>query len=941
VTPRPAYGLLALLAALALAPAPARARQAGATVTLRGASLADALQVFVDRTGRSVAYDPGLVRDRRSYCVTAATDPDRILACILEGTGLEYFRRASGTYVVGPLLELPAEFGLISGRVVDAATEAPLAGAHVLLADAGRGAAADPGGRFALDRLRPGRYAVTVTHVGYRPWHDSLTVEPNGRTSIRASLGPDALAVSPITVEADLLASDPWLAAAEPIAPRDRADAAPLTDRLASRSGVSLSDVTADIRIEGGAAGDVALRLDGVPLLLPRSLASFVGPLGAPALDRIEVRRAGFEASAGSVLGGMLDFRHALSGPGTADVQMDPYAVSGRVRLERTLAGGRQLQVLASGRHGLGSTMRPPALNRMLREWSSPDPFLVVAPLGRYELATLQAIGSAFGGLVPGEPDLGYDDLHVAARFRTRPASSWDASLHHGARALEGTRRVEERQTDASADGPLFSSSDEYAWRSTMAQVRHETVLGTRTFAEAQAWTSRYAMDHRYRLASLVGVLQDEASYRAQSAALDRTEEGNEVDAWGLQAEATHVRSRHQLGFGLEARWTSSRFGLRLASVSGGTLTETVVLDPVFGEDGAIDADTSSVFAVRHARVTSRSEQFRTAAHASDRITLGRLTVEPGLRLTMLPDRSTVYAEPRFRMSYSWPSTRLGTFQAKLATGLYRQFEGQFDVSTLNAGAFFPSTRIWLPLDRSLRPPRALHLASGLVWMPTSAWTLRVDAWRKSLDHGHAFNYAMDPSLLQEGAVLEQADLTTPVTGIDRGIGLTLSRRTGSLWAGARYERSVSTRRGDALFGGRSVTTANHAPHRASGSVDWLATRNVELGLRGEAAWNRAWAFRQAYYDYFGHDPETATHRGIDLSDPDAHRLPALVTVDANASWTIALGDARVNLRAEIRNVLDRRNELDRQLLWDGEALVAVPKHYPGRAAALALRLFW
>jgi hypothetical protein len=474
-----------------------------------------------------------------------------------------------------------------------------------------------------------------------------------------------------------------------------------------------------------------------------------------------------------------------------------------------------------------------------------------------------------------------------------------------------------------------------------MAQLRHETVFGTRTFAEAQAWTSRYGMDHRYRLASLVGVLQDEAATRAQNAALDPTEDGNEVDAWGLKAAVTHVRGRHQVALGLEGRWTTSRFDLRLASVSGGTLTETVVLEPVPGEDLAFEADTSQVFAVRHARVTSRAEQFRTAAHASDRITLGRLTVEPGLRLTLLPDRSTVYAEPRLRASYSWPRTRLGAFQATLSSGLYRQFESQVDVSTLNAGAFFPSTRIWLPLDRSLRPPRALHLASGLAWMPTAAWTLRVDAWRKSLDHGQAFNYAMDPSLLQEGATLDQADLLTSVTGIDQGVGLSLSYRTGSLWAGAGYERSVSTRRGAALFGGRSVSTGGHAPHRASASVDWRLARDVDVGLRGEAAWNRAWAFRQAYYDYFGHDPETALHRGFDLSDPDAHRLPALVTVDATTSWTIPLGDARVNLRAEVRNLLDRRNELDRQLLWDGEALVAVPRHYPGRAAALAVRLFW
>lgn len=936
---KPAYGLLLVLSVLSVGPGTAVARQAGVTVSLRGADLGDALQIFVDRTGRSVAYDPVLVRERRSYCVTTVTDPDRMLACILEGTGLEFFRRASGTYVVGPVLELPTSYGLITGRVVDGSSNAPLPGANVFLADAGRGAAADPGGRFAIDALLPGRYALTITHVGYRPWHDSLTVEPSGRTSVRASLGQDALAVSPIVVEADLLSGDPWIASVEAADGRSETADLRLTERLAYRSGVTLSDVTADILVQGGVPGDVGLRLDGVPLLLPRTLASFVGPLGAPALDRIEVRNAGFEAAAGSGLGGVLDFRHALNGPGQADVQMDPYAVSGRVRLNQSLPSGRQIVVLGSLRHGLGRSARPPALNTMLRNWSAPDPFLVVAPLGRYELASADALSTAFGGLTQGDPDLSYDDIHLAGRFRTRPASSWNTSFHRGSRTLAGMRQRENRSDYATAGGPLVSSVDNYDWRSTMAQLGHETVIGTRTFVEAQVWLSRYEMDHGYRLASLVGVLQDEASYRAENASLDSSTDENAVTAWGVRASATHTRSRHQFSVGLETHATDSRFDLRLASVSGGTLTETVVVDPIPRDDLTFDTDTTSVFAVRHARVHNRATLMRAAAFASDRITLGRMTVEPGIRLTLLPDRTTVYAEPRFRAAWSWPATPLGALQATVSSGLFRQFEGQYDVSTLNAGSFFPSTRIWLPLDRSLRPPSAFHLGTGLTWKPARTWTARADAWWKRLVHGNAFNYAMNPALLEEGANLKQTDLLTPVTGTDRGIGVSVGYRSSSAWAEVRYERSSSSRKGAALFEGRSVPTPGHAPHRLSGSADWRVSRRVGIGLRGEAAFGRTWAFRQAYYDYFGHDPDTAVHLEYDLSRPDLHRLPAMVTVDLTASWTIPLGGASIMLRGELRNVLDRRNEVDRQLLWNGRALRPVPRLYPGRVAAAAIRV--
>ena len=914
----------------------------GATVELRGVPLADALQWFVDRTGRSVAFDPGLVRGKTAWCVTTREDPEAWLRCLLEGSGLEFFRRGSGTYVIGPQLELPASYGVITGRVVDRETGAPLPGASVLLADAGRGTAADGSGRFALDRLLPGRYALTISHVGFEPWNDSLVVSSGSRTSVSPALVEMPLAIRPLVVEADRVGGDPWQAAqdASSLAPASFDRAVSLTSRLADRAGVALSDVTADVRIQGGAASDVSMRLDGVPLFVPRSIASFVGILGAPALDRITVSGAGFGASAGSSTGGLLDFRHAVSGSPGLEVQIDPYALSGSARLGSPGLPGR-FQGLVSWRHGLGTSMLPHAIDRMLRTWSGPDPFLLVAPLRRYDLATPEAIGYATGLFVPADPSLSFDDLHAAARFRPRPTVSWDASVHVGSRSVGGSRIAAERSLTAADDAAiLFSSVDSHDWTTRMAQVRHERVVGSRLFVTAQAWATGYELEHRYRLADRIGYRTSESAVLARESTLGDSRDGNRVEAWGFNGTFSLADGRHAWTGGIEAGHTISRFDLRLASLAAGTTADQLV--PVSSEaSGVVAWDTTSVFEAKHARVSNRGGGFLATVHLADRISLGRLSIEPGLRTTFRPERSTVYAEPRLRAAWSVPRTRLGAVSIAGAAGLYRQFVGQFDVSSLNAGAFFPSTRIWMPIDGSLRPPRSVAASMSVTVAPSRLVSFVVEGWVKDLRHTSLFNYAMDPDLLVEGARLDQSDLLVSARGLDRGVSVTAGLERARFSARLRYDGAQSWRQADRLFMGRRVPTAGHVPHRWTAGLDARPAPAFDLGIRAMAEIGRTWAFRPVYYDYFGHDASSAWHEGYDFSDPGAHSLPALMTFDLTSSWAVALGQAKLQIRGEVRNLFNRSNELDRQLLWNGTALAPAARPYPGRTAALAVRVVW
>jgi hypothetical protein len=66
-------------------------------------------------------------------------------------------------------LVLFAQAGVISGRVVDARSGEPVAGANVVVVGTRLGASAATGGGFVIGRLQPGRYQLVASHIAYEP----------------------------------------------------------------------------------------------------------------------------------------------------------------------------------------------------------------------------------------------------------------------------------------------------------------------------------------------------------------------------------------------------------------------------------------------------------------------------------------------------------------------------------------------------------------------------------------------------------------------------------------------------------------------------------------------------------------------------------------------------------------------------------------------------
>ncbi len=95
----------------------------------------------------------------------------------------------------------------IHGIVTDSVTSAPLEGARVIALDAADTPAAsaisDARGRFRLERLPGGWYAVLVTRIGYAPRRvEGVTLASDGVAELALALGPRAVTLDPQVVSA-------------------------------------------------------------------------------------------------------------------------------------------------------------------------------------------------------------------------------------------------------------------------------------------------------------------------------------------------------------------------------------------------------------------------------------------------------------------------------------------------------------------------------------------------------------------------------------------------------------------------------------------------------------------------------------------------------------------------------------------------------------------
>ena len=898
------YLAVLLLVTLAF---PARAQDATYTLALRDVPLEQALEELVALTDISLVYGDE-IGDARIYCRREAATAEVLLGCIVASAGLDYYRLSSGTFVVIERAEQAPQYGSLAGIVVDGETGEPLPGASVLLADASAGTASNAAGMFTFSALEPGAYRVTASFIGYEPMAESVWVPADGRARSRIALRPKSFAAAPVVVDglqqrapsalpgqADLRATQSQTATL------GAADAARGARTLL---GIGGRPLLADLSIQGGEAGEHVTTLDGAPVFDPVALGRVLTAFSPLAVERLTVRKAGFGAAHGSYTAGVVELDQVLgTGPLTATAQFDPYSANGYVS-----GGTANVAGMVAARTSLWSVYRPGAFDDALRHWNDVDPLLI---------SVLEPTDAPNGGL-DFQPhrhgsDVAYTDLHAAARVKLGPFRTLRASAYRGSNEVETELFAAGFGVSAGMPEQLTLSRDRYRWTNTMGRVRVESLIGARALGYAGVRASHHTLAHGYQVlnGSDIGYSPSEGTIgtfeealRDALAAQPLPDDGNRFTEWVAEAGLDYSLSpAHLIEVGVEG----------------------AVVDHAFHLDNPY---------LRPLR--SESTLGRVAAFVTDRYQFGgRTTLETGLRMTWVPDRAAVYAEPRIALRYDVEASPLGPYAVRLAAGLYRQFVNQFDVTNVGPSAIVPSVRFWLPVDASLMPPRAYHLAAEGYVTPAAGWTLRGEAYYKHLPHLLALDYS---ALLDHSAVVSsdaaQASFIGAARGFAYGGGARVERATGRVRATLGYDYSLSRRTFPSRFDGQTQPTPWNQPHRAQLSADLDLGAGFVTRLRGRGVWGRTWGYRQAYYDFLAFHGNDAA-----VGLPEDRPLPALYALDLGFAYSRRLAGTSVAINVDVLNVLDRHNVLDYSLRRVGDTFETVARTGIGIQPVVTLRV--
>ncbi|MDQ7041533.1 MAG: TonB-dependent receptor [Rhodothermus sp.] len=885
------------------------------TLVVRNAPLHKALETLARTARLNLVYPSELVRDRTVSCTLRNASAEALLRCLLAGTGLDFVRTSSGAYVILKTRELPSRLGLLTGQVVDGTTGAPLPFAHVLLADAGTGTITNEAGLFTLSGLLAGPHRLVISYVGYRPKVDSVRIDPDHPVYLRIALEPTPLEAPPIVI--DGLVHRPLSADlgrlqlnAEQLQQIEMDD--DLLQTLARLPGIQVRHPLAELHLQGGDSGEHLTLLDGMPVRNPVSLGRYLSAFSPLAIGRLTVYRAGYGAAQGSQLAGLIALEHDLSVPGPFDAvaRVDPLAVNVRVR-----GRSRHTAALIAMRHSIWRLYQEPGLRTLLRQWNAIDPLMAARWLG-------EPVASEDMQAYRWTPQARFSDLHVALRTQFDPFQTLHVSAYQGTNRLAAGQQT--RYVIAGSDSArLLLTHDLYQWLNRAFRVRYDRLLSARALLDLQLRGSWHASRYRYRAREGIAPRKDPAAWETLEtrlqAELDRapgTSEYNLIRELALEATLHYSPSpRWQLEGSISLEQVQARFRLG-----------NVLIAPF-----------------RYYTTVWQPATYLTAQWSP----VENIHVESGLRLTWLPVRATVYAEPRLAVRQDM---RLGPFSlaTRLAGGIYRQFINQFALTSVGATAIVPSVLFWLPPDATVAPPWSYHLTGELLLTRGDRWQVEASFYQKRQLHLLIVDY---PALLTqlpahqpspEAVLLEQQDFLRPTRGFARGINVRLRYRSMRTQVTVSYSHDRAYR---AYPNSQGVLRQVPAPWNEPYRLHLKLSHHFSAGLTGfggwQVYWGKRWAFRRLYYDYLRYSGNPIIG-GYNLDQPEAHSLPGRYRLDLGMSWRGKVQRIHLQLQLLVRNVLDRREVYDRSLmLIDQTSPQFVNRYLPGRQWLLTLQVVY
>lgn len=530
-----------------------------------------------------------------------------------------------------------AQFGQIRGTVTDAATGETLPGVNVVIEGTTIGAATDADGRYVIIGVRPDTYTLVFSFIGYQELRvEGVRVRIDLTTTVDAALTERVLEAGEIvvTAERELIQRD--LTATTAIVSADEIRALPVEN---FQEVVELQAGVVNGHFRGGRLGEVGFWVDGMPVqdVYDGGLALAIEN---SMVQEVQVVTGAFNAEFGQAMSGIVN---VVTRDGGNTFEGGFMAFAGDyVTAETRLPSGAVLFPGLDGRsplrvQNLEGNLSGPILRDRLFFFTS----------GRY---------FRNDGWIVGRNVFGFDDVvEVGGQLRRVTPPSGDSSavplnpyergsgqlkltaqLGRGIRLAANANLSQERYKDYALDRFFFPASQPLNRRdalSTYVKLTHALsnrtfyeVGVTRTYTEFRRALFDDPMDPRYRGSQYFSYADDLFTSFFRVGGTDNGRFFRSTETWLLKADlSSQVHLAHLVKTGIEVRRHTLRYR-----------DETVVVEQQGAERVQYVQDNG--------RYTYHP--YEIGAYVQDKIEIGDLVVNVGLRLDVFQANAPVFRDP-------------------------------------------------------------------------------------------------------------------------------------------------------------------------------------------------------------------------------------------------------------------------------------------------------
>lgn len=205
----------------------------------------------------------------------------------------------------------------INGFVYDAANGEALIGANVFVKELNLGAASNLSGFYVIPKIKPGKFELIVSYIGYKTYTVTVTLNKDETRRIDIYLNPEAIIGEEIVVTGDSIKTIDKLFNK----PVSKIELSPvqlgrvpqvvesdLLRTLQSLPGiVPVSDFSSAIYVRGGTPDQNLFLLDGTDVYNPEHAFGLFSTFNMDAIKKVEVYKGGFSAEYGGRLSSVIN----------------------------------------------------------------------------------------------------------------------------------------------------------------------------------------------------------------------------------------------------------------------------------------------------------------------------------------------------------------------------------------------------------------------------------------------------------------------------------------------------------------------------------------------------------------------------------------------------------------------------------------------------------